>query len=324
MSCRIRSVFVSTVAAGLISGCGGDRVTTSMAPETDPSADGVRSVNQQASMGQPLSKPAVSGNPRQAVVVATVLQDGTPVSGVTLEISRSVSGRTADYVWSGSTDANGEARVAIDGVNVNGYYRVRAVREDGLFDSWSSIPVNGGYEVTVELPVGGKARVTGSSSLSSPGIVGSWGYVGTDLIETITGNLVAAILEQGLVDSTVAAAIVTEFTSDLETSMRSSAWSSVRRFLADGTFADQDSTGTWSDAGTWSVSGNTLSIVEEDGLTIEGSYEVDGDDLTLTFTGEQYLRIVLQSAGEQNEEDQEFFDAMLREDDVIRFFYKAL
>ena len=321
MSGWIRSVFLLTMAAGVISGCGGDRVTTSMAPEADPLAEGVNPAARQGHAGQPLGKLAIDGNMTQAVVVATVRQGGAALSGVTVELSRSVSGLATDYAWSGATDANGEARVVIGGGNVSGYYRVRATQDGVVLDSWSSIPVNGGYEVTVELPVGGKARVTGSSPL--PSIIGSWGYVGTDMVETISENLVNAILEQGLVDSATAVFIVKEFTGDLESSLRDSVWSPIRRLDADGTFEGQDSTGAWSDTGTWKVNGDILTMVEEDGLIMECSFDVEGDNLTLTFTREQYMRIVLQSAGELNEEDQQFFDAMLKEDDVIRFFFEA-
>lgn len=323
MFSRVRSAFVLAMVAGAMSGCGGDRVNSSMVPEADRMAEEARISSGQRNSGQPMGKLAVRVSAGPAVVVATVLQDGMPVSGVTVEVSRSVSGQVANYAWSGSTDANGEARVEIDGVNVNGYYRVRAVRERVVLGSWLSIPINGGYELAVELPVGGKGRVTGSALLSSLDIVGTWAYVGTDMVETISRNLVAAILEQGIVDSTVAAAIVKEFTGEMETSLRDSVWSPGRRFHADGTLEDQDSTGTWSVAGTWSTVGNTLTIIEEDGLVLEGSVDVDGDRLTLTFTREQYMRIVLQVAGELNEEDQEFFDSMLKEDDVIRFFFEA-
>lgn len=319
MLSRVRSAFVLAMVAGAMSSCGGDRVTTSMVPEADRLAEGAHINSGQRSSGQPLGKLAIRGSARPAVVVATVLQDGTPLSGVAVEISRSVSGRMAKYIWSGSTDANGEARVEIDGVNVNGYYRARAVQGESVLDSWSSIPVNAGYEVAVELPVGEPTRVTGVSV----SIVGSWGYAGTDMVETISRNLVAAILEQGLVDSTVAVALVGEFTSELETSLRDSAWSPIRRFRVDGTYIDQDGAGSWTDTGTWSISGETLTFIEEGGLVQEGSVDVDGDRLTLTFTREQYMRIVLQTAGELNEEDQEFFDAMLKEDDVIRFFFEA-
>ncbi len=320
---RVRSVFVLAMVAGTISGCGGDRVTTSMVPEADRPVEEALVNSGQRNSGMPLGKLAVAGKMEQAAIVALVLRDGAPLSGVTVEISRSVSGAPADFAWSGSTDAQGEARITIGSDNVNGYYRARVVQDGTLLGSWSSIPVNGGYAVSVELPIGGKARMTGSALLSSPDIVGTWAYVGTDMVATISRNLVAAILEQGIVDSTIAVAIVKEFTGEMETSLRDSVWSPGRRFHADGTFEDQDSTGTWSVTGTWSAMGNTLTIIEEDGLVLEGSVDVDGDRLTLTFTREQYMSIVLQAAGELNEEDREFFDAMLREDDVIRFFFEA-
>ena len=323
MLSRVRSVFVWGMVAGAISGCAGDQVTSSMVPEAERSAEEADINSGLRNSGRPLGKLAVPGITTPAVVVATVLRDGMPVSGVTVEFSRSVSGRPSDYAWSGLTDENGNARIEIGSDNANGYFRARFVRDGTVVGSWSSIPVNGGYAVSVELPVGGKARVTGSISLSSLEIVGTWGYVGTDMVETISRNLIAAILEQGLVDSTVAAALVREFTGEMETSLRDSVWSPGRRFHADGTFEDQDSTGAWSSTGTWSAMGNTLTIIEEDGLVLEGSVDVDGDRLTLTFTREQYMRIVLQAAGELNEEDREFFDSMLKEDDVIRFFFEG-
>ena len=74
MSGGIRSVFLLTMAAGVISGCGGDRVTTSMAPEADPLAEGVNPAARQGHAGQPLGKLAIDGNMTQAVVVAIVKQ----------------------------------------------------------------------------------------------------------------------------------------------------------------------------------------------------------------------------------------------------------
>ena len=323
MSGEIRSVAFLAIAAAVMFGCNGDRVTTSMAPEADSLPDVSSPAARQGRAGQPLGKLAAGGTMSQAVLSVTVLNDGEPMSDVTVELSCSVSGRPANFAWSGTTDAQGEARIEIGSDNVNGYYRARASIDGVVQGSWSSIPVNGGYQVAAELPVGGKARVIGSSPLGTTAIVGSWGYAGTDLVETISGNLVSAILAQGLVDSATAALIVGEFTSGAEASLRDSVWSPVRRFRSDGGFSKQDSSGTWSEAGTWSIDGNTLTMVENDGLIIESSFNVDGDSLTLTFTREQYLRIVLQAAGELNEEDREFFDSMLREGDTIRFFFEA-
>ena len=51
------------------------------------------------------------------------------------------------------------------GENATGYYQVRAWQDGNLLGRWSSIPINGGYEVLLDLAVGGKARVTGSSLL---------------------------------------------------------------------------------------------------------------------------------------------------------------
>ncbi len=145
---RFRSVFVLLLAGGVTWSCSGERVTTS--PVTDAGLP----------VGGPLSKPAVSRDLTPALVVARVHQDQVPVGGATVEFSRSVSGRAANYEWSGTTDENGEARVAIGS---SGYYQARAMQEGSMLGSWSSIPINGGYELMVDLPVGGKARVTGSS-----------------------------------------------------------------------------------------------------------------------------------------------------------------
>ncbi len=144
----IRSLFVLALVAAVTWGCGGDRVTTSQIPEADER------------IGQPLGKLAVNGNMSQAVVFARVLEGETPVSGVTVAFAPSVSGRAADYKWSGTTEAQGRARVEVEGT---GYYRARAMMDGSVVGSWSSIPINGGYDVMLDLPIGGSARVTGSS-----------------------------------------------------------------------------------------------------------------------------------------------------------------
>ena len=106
--------------------CGGERVTMSQAPGADLP---VRGTQAGAQVVRPLGKKAVRRDLTQAVVLVTVRQDEAPVSGATVELSRSVSGRAASYEWSGTTDARGRARVSIGSDNVSGYYRARAPAE---------------------------------------------------------------------------------------------------------------------------------------------------------------------------------------------------
>ena len=169
MSGSIRSVFALALAGGMMWNCGGDRVTMSQVPEAGLPAPDARQAGGQ--VGRPLGKLAVNRDLTRAVVLVTVRRDEAPVSGATVELSRSVSGRAADYQWSGTTDARGRARVSIGSDNVSGYYQARAWRNGSLLGSWSSIPINGGYELMIDLPVGGKARVTGASILIPIGVV---------------------------------------------------------------------------------------------------------------------------------------------------------
>ena len=153
---RIRSIVMVALAAGLMWGCGGDRGMESSAVEEH---------------GRPLSKMAVSaGDMSQAMVVATVSQDDAPVAGVMVEFARSIAGQAPDYQWSGMTDDMGRVTVEISG-QATGYYQARASRDGSVMGHWSSIPINGGYTSIVALPIGGKARVTGTAHPISVGIV---------------------------------------------------------------------------------------------------------------------------------------------------------
>ena len=152
MDGNIRSLFSLAIAAGVAWGCGGERVTTSQAPETEGQAV------------QPLGKRAFGGDNEQAAVLARLQRSDANVSGVTVDFARSVSGRPVHYEWSATTDDYGRARVVIGGPGVGGYYRARAVRDGRILGSWSSIPVNDGYETKVDLPVYGSAIVTGTAA----------------------------------------------------------------------------------------------------------------------------------------------------------------
>ena len=165
---NIRAIAVLTLAAGLMWHCGGERVTQSQ-PETT---------------GPPLGKLTASDPASRAVVRINLSQDGAPVSGAKVEFSRAIAGRVASYLWSGMTDENGQARVEIAAENVTGYYLARAMRAGSEIGSWSSIPINAGYEVMLNLPIGGKARATSSEMLTR-----LQGEIPIGLVVSLTGSL---------------------------------------------------------------------------------------------------------------------------------------
>ena len=154
MSRCIRSIVAVSLAAGVMLSCGSEHVTQSQVADEQ--------------VGQPLSKLAADHHTSSAVVMATLRQDDAPVSDATIEFSRSIAGQIPDYAWSGTTDGNGQTRVEIMSQNVTGYYQARAIKDGDTIGSWSSIPINGGYEVTLDLPVDGKAQVMGSSAIGAP------------------------------------------------------------------------------------------------------------------------------------------------------------
>ena len=117
-------------------------------------------------VGQPLSKLAVENNASGAVVVASVRQDDAPVSGAMVEFARSVAGQAAEYAWSGMTDEDGRVRLEIGG-DATGYYQARVSQDGRVIGLWTSIPINAGDEVVVNLPIGGRAQVTRMSPSSA-------------------------------------------------------------------------------------------------------------------------------------------------------------
>jgi branched-chain amino acid transport system substrate-binding protein len=153
--------------------CGGERVTQS---ETGTDEQ----------IGRPLSKLAVAHHAAQAVVVMVNLhRDGAPVSGATVALARSIAGQAPSYQWSGATTDNGQAWVEIS--SGNGYYQARASQDGVEIGSWSSIPINAGYEV-MNLPIGGQAQVT-SSSLRSLVAIGEAVQIRSLLSHTVVPGL---------------------------------------------------------------------------------------------------------------------------------------
>ena len=56
------------------------------------------------------------------------------------------------------TDENGRARIEITAGN--GYYQARASQDGIEIGSWSSIPINAGQKIRLNLPIGGRAELT--------------------------------------------------------------------------------------------------------------------------------------------------------------------
>ncbi len=153
------SVAVLGVIAGMMWHCGGERV--------------MMEVDEQ--VGQPLSKLAVQDNASGAVVVASVRQDDVPISGAMVAFARSIAGQAAEYAWSGMTDEDGRARLEIAG-DATGYYQARISQDGSVIGLWSSIPINAGDEVMVNLPVGGRASVTRMSPSACADRVLNFGF----------------------------------------------------------------------------------------------------------------------------------------------------
>lgn len=149
-------------------------------------------------------------------------------------------------------------------------------------------------------------------------LVGSWTYRGTDFGSTAAANLQNYLLDLGW-NLTAAQRMVAGFRNEMEAGFRDTGLSTVR-FNADRTY--EDNAGT---TGVWSVQGDVLTMVAEDGFTIQCQYSVDGDDLTLVLNKERYLNLIRQSGGsvEVDPEIQALLDILFGDENTLRLFYKA-
>ena len=111
---------------------------------------------------------------RTATVVATVTDGGTPVAGVEIALARSVSGRTVHYLWRGVTNASGTVEIEVTAhapqfwrTGATGHYLAKATDpvSGEAIGSWSSVPINGGKENVVSLPIGERADVATGDAL---------------------------------------------------------------------------------------------------------------------------------------------------------------
>jgi hypothetical protein len=126
------------------------------------------------------------------------------------------------------------------------------------------------------------------------------------------------MVNQGL-DLTAAVRLVAEFKNEMDSGFRETGLEIVR-FNQDRTYEDNSG-----NSGVWSVQGDILTIVGEDGLTIQWQYFVDGEDLTIILNKEGYLNIYRQREGtdEIDPETAALLDILFGDGDLIRLFYKA-
>ena len=113
-------------------------------------------------------------------VEATVIGDA--VEGLTVEFSRSVSGRSRHYAWKAVTDAAGRASLTISSPRrVGGFYQARARNAAGeTVGRWNSIPLNRNKRQVLELTLGGGMRVVRVESLAAAKAVASAGGLGSN------------------------------------------------------------------------------------------------------------------------------------------------
>ena len=149
-------------------------------------------------------------------------------------------------------------------------------------------------------------------------LVGSWTYRGTDFGSTAAANLRDYLLAQGW-NSTAAQRMVDGFRNEMEAGFRDTGLS-VLRFNADRTFEDNSGS-----SGVWSVQNDVLTIVAEDGFTIQSQYNVDGEDLTLVLNKERYVNLITQSgtSAEIDPEIQTLLDILFGDENTLRLFYRA-
>jgi Leucine-rich repeat (LRR) protein len=148
--------WIAVFAVGTWTGCGSE-------PPVAPDAEQTLSAR--------LTRPAGKGPPVYRTVAATtVTLDDTPVEGLEVALSRSISGRSADYRWKEITDANGRAAIEIVAdpsgqfwrAGVAGYYIARAtdLKSGEVVAKWGNIPIRAKKDIFLFLPIGGPASVS--------------------------------------------------------------------------------------------------------------------------------------------------------------------
>jgi hypothetical protein len=180
------------VVAAALTGCGIERGGESV----------VGSGGEGTLSGTALAKAATSAEKARAGVSVLVWNyaDGRVAAGAEVAFSRSVSGRQTNFEWTATTDADGIAQVDLvdppetphGSKGMSGYYLARATdpTTGEVLGEWGSIPLNGGKEHVISLPIGGPITIdSGSGPLAYTGI-GLMAWTGP--IAGLPGTLVTA------------------------------------------------------------------------------------------------------------------------------------
>ncbi len=149
-------------------------------------------------------------------------------------------------------------------------------------------------------------------------LVGSWVYQTSEFSATAARNLQNYMVNQGL-DLTAAVRLVSEFRNEMDSGFRDTGLEMVR-FNQDRTYE-----GNSGNSGIWSVLGDVLTMVGEDGFTIQCQYFVDGENLTIILNKQRYLNIVRGPGGsvEIDPDKVALLDILFGDGDSLRLFYAA-
>jgi len=125
-------------------------------PDGDGVADPLAKITHPGNASEFPQSVALPGPSNRAVVVVTVTQNGTPVSGATVSLSSSISGLAPSYNWSATTNTNGVASVNIEVTSrsANGYYLVQVTNASGaVIARQNSVPLSGAEQTAVGVAV---------------------------------------------------------------------------------------------------------------------------------------------------------------------------
>lgn len=156
-------LFFLLAGATVLTGCDGNKPRDSVVGPESATAEPAPT----------LSKRAVDEALQQmAVANVTVTRDGMSAEGLEVAFSRSISGRKTEYLWRGTTNADGQVTVEIvSALPVAGLYlaKVTDPASGETIGKWGSIPINSG-KVILTLPVGQRAD-TNSLGYPRPGML---------------------------------------------------------------------------------------------------------------------------------------------------------